>query len=232
MATTLLSNGKILADVVDPLNEYSNRTYENSCWEDYNCMSFAFQKWGVWYHPCATDDQFERFYDHYSLESGEVNTEDEIYYTFEEISNCKIDAKKTFAAYNHRYNDYEDGFDAYTAIAIEHDYRTMTALRVCADNIINAFKNVRIIQNIEEANENEYVVAMAGSAWDFHFGVYIPTLGVYCHKMGRDCPEIAEDFDDIFGEDYDSERIYFAVEGNFEDVYEMVVEDSSEFFEE
>lgn len=221
MATILLSNG-ILADVIDPKNEYSKRTYENSLWEDYNCMSFAFQKWGVWYHPCATDDQFERFYDHYSLESGEVNTEDEVYYTFEEISNCKIDVKKAFTAYNLRYNDYEDGADAYTAIAIEHDYHTKTAMKMCADNIINAFSGVRVISDVNEVKEDEYVVAMAGGYFDFHFGVYIPTLNAYCHKMGGMRPEIVNSFDEVFGSRYFSERTYFAVKGNFEHVYEMV----------
>jgi hypothetical protein len=222
MATILLSNGKMLADVIDPKNEYSERTYENSSWEDYNCLSFAFQKWGIWYHPCATDDQFECFYDHYSLESGEVNTEDEIYYTFEEISNCKIDAKKTFAAYNYRYNDYENGTDAYTAIAIKHDYHTKTAMKMCTDNIINAFSGVRVISDISEAKEDEYVVAMAGGYFDFHFGVYIPTLNAYCHKMGGMRPAIVNSFDEVFGSRYFSERTYFAVKGNFEHVYEMV----------
>ena len=94
MATILLSNGKILADVIDPKNEYSERTYENSSWEDYNCMSFAFQKWDVWFHPCATDDQFECFLNNYTSEAYGENAgiEDEICYAREEIINYQAEA--------------------------------------------------------------------------------------------------------------------------------------------
>ena len=227
MATILLSNGKMLADVIDPINEYSERTYENSSWEDYNCMSFAFQKWGVWFHPCATDDQFECFLDHYTSEDDEdINAEDEICYTREEIINYRTEAEEEFNAYNLKYNDYEDGLDAYAAIAVEHDYHSVTAMKMCADNIVNAFSGVRIISDVSEAREDEYVVAMAGGDFDFHFGVYIPSLNAYCHKMGRWQPEIAANFDEIFGSRYFTGRTYFAVKGNFEHVYDMVLEDS------
>lgn len=230
MATILLSNGKMLADVIDPKNEYSERTYENSSWEDYNCMSFAFQKWGVWFHPCATDDQFERFLDNYTSEAYEENAdiEDEICYAREEIMDYQAEAEETFNVYNLKYNDYDNGIDAYTAIAIKHDYHTKTAMKICADNIVSAFSGVRVISDISEAKEDEYVVAMAGGYFDFHFGVYIPSFNVYCHKMGGMRPEIVNSFDEVFGSRYFSERTYFAVKGNFEHVYEMVEIDNED----
>lgn len=75
-----------------------------------------------------------------------------------------------------------------------------------------AFPWLRYIHNEKDSSidwEKEYVVAFAVGNGDFHFGRFDKETG-WTHKMGWMAVRAAEDVEEIFGQRYDSEIIYFA----------------------
>lgn len=81
-------------------------------------------------------------------------------------------------------------------------------MEVFVDRILKDFSDVRVINDFDELNSDEYGVVFACGEDDFHFGRY--DEGIYSHKQGCYEVEIARNEDEIFGDRYYSDRIYFA----------------------
>ena len=94
--------------------------------------------------------------------------------------------------------------DAVDSAYYANDY----LMEVFVDRILKDFSDVRIINDFDELDSDEYGVVFACGDDDFHFGRY--DEGIYSHKQGGYEVEIAENEDEIFGDRYYSDRIYFA----------------------
>ena len=81
-------------------------------------------------------------------------------------------------------------------------------MEVVVDRILKDFSDVRVINDFDELDSDEYGVVFACGEDDFHFGRY--DEGIYSHKQGCYEVEIARNEDEIFGDRYYSDRIYFA----------------------
>ena len=98
----------------------------------------------------------------------------------------------------------ESIIDAVDSAYYANDY----LMEVFVDRILKDFSDVRVINNFDELDSDEYGVVFACGDDDFHFGRY--DEGIYSHKQGSYDVEIAGNEDEIFGDRYYSDRIYFA----------------------
>ena len=87
-------------------------------------------------------------------------------------------------------------------------YANEYLMQVFVDRILKDFSDVRVINDFDELDSDEYGVVFACGDDDFHFGRY--DEGIYSHKQGCYEVEIAGNEDEIFGDRYYSDRIYFA----------------------
>lgn len=94
--------------------------------------------------------------------------------------------------------------DAVDSAYYANDY----LMEVVVDRILKDFSDVRVINDFDELDSDEYGVVFACGDDDFHFGRY--DEGIYSHKQGCYEVEIAGNEDEIFGDRYYSDRIYFA----------------------
>ena len=94
--------------------------------------------------------------------------------------------------------------DAVDSAYYANDY----LMEVFVDRILKDFSDVRVINDFDELDSDEYGVVFACGDDDFHFGRY--DEGIYSHKQGGCDVEIARNEDEIFGDRYYSDRIYFA----------------------
>lgn len=94
--------------------------------------------------------------------------------------------------------------DAVDSAYYANDY----LMEVVVDRILKDFSDVRVINDFDELDSDEYGVVFACGDDDFHFGRY--DEGIYSHKQGSYDVEIAGNEDEIFGDRYYSDRIYFA----------------------
>ena len=98
----------------------------------------------------------------------------------------------------------ESIIDAVDSAYYANDY----LMEVFVDRILKDFSDVRVINDFDELDSDEYGVVFACGDDDFHFGRY--DKGIYSHKQGSYQVEIAGNEDEIFGDRYYSDRIYFA----------------------
>lgn len=98
----------------------------------------------------------------------------------------------------------ESIIDAVDSAYYANDY----LMEVFVDRILKDFSDVRVINDFDELDSDEYGVVFACGDDDFHFGRY--DEGIYSHKQGGCEVEIAGNEDEIFGDRYYSDRIYFA----------------------
>ena len=87
-------------------------------------------------------------------------------------------------------------------------YANNYLMEVFVDRILKDFSDVRVINDFDDLDSDEYGVVFACGDDDFHFGRY--DEGIYSHKQGSYQVEIAGNEDEIFGDRYYSDRIYFA----------------------
>ena len=98
----------------------------------------------------------------------------------------------------------ESIIDAVDSAYYANDY----LMEVFVDRILKDFSDVRVINDFDELDSDEYGVVFACGDDDFHFGRYDEVI--YSHKQGCYEVEIAGSEDEIFGDRYYSDRIYFA----------------------
>lgn len=98
----------------------------------------------------------------------------------------------------------ESIIDAVDSAYYANDY----LMEVFVDRILKDFSDVRVINDFDELDSDEYGVVFACGDDDFHFGRY--DEGIYSHKQGGCTVEIVRSEDEIFGDRYYSDRIYFA----------------------
>lgn len=98
----------------------------------------------------------------------------------------------------------ESIIDAVDSAYYANDY----LMEVFVDRILKDFSDVRVINDFDELDSDEYGVVFACGDDDFHFGRY--DEGIYSHKQGGYEVEITGNEDEIFGDRYYSDRIYFA----------------------
>jgi hypothetical protein len=98
----------------------------------------------------------------------------------------------------------ESIIDAVDSAYYANDY----LMEVFVDRILKDFSDVRVINDFDDLDSDEYGVVFACGDDDFHFGRY--DEGIYSHKQGCYEVEIAGNEDEIFGDRYYSDRIYFA----------------------
>ena len=87
-------------------------------------------------------------------------------------------------------------------------YANEYLIQVFVDRVLKDFSDVRVIDDFDELDSDEYGIVFACGDDDFHFGRY--DEGIYSHKQGGYEVEIARNEDEIFGDRYYSDRIYFA----------------------
>ena len=98
----------------------------------------------------------------------------------------------------------ESIIDAVDSAYYANDY----LMEVFVDRILKDFSDVRVINDFDDLDSDEYGVVFACGDDDFHFGRY--DEGIYSHKQGGYEVEIAGNEDEIFGDRYYSDRVYFA----------------------
>lgn len=94
--------------------------------------------------------------------------------------------------------------DAVDSAYYANDY----LMEVFVERILKDFSDVRVIDDFDELDSDEYGIVFACGDDDFHFGRYDD--GIYTHKRGSYEVAIVDDEDEIFGDRYYSDRIYFA----------------------
>ena len=122
---------------------------------------------------------------------------------FEDGSNVAIEYSRNNGGISNAMIDASI-IDAVDSAYYANDY----LMEVFVDRILKDFSDVRVINDFDELDSDEYGVVFACSDDDFHFGRY--DEGIYSHKQGGYEVEIAGNEDEIFGDRYYSDRIYFA----------------------
>ena len=122
---------------------------------------------------------------------------------FEDGSNVAIEYNRNNGGISDAMID-ESIIDAVDSAYYANDY----LMEVFVDRILKDFSDVRVINDFDELDSDEYGVVFACGDDDFHFGRY--DEGIYSHKQGSYQVEIAGNEDEIFGDRYYSDRIYFA----------------------
>lgn len=122
---------------------------------------------------------------------------------FEDGSNVAIEYSRNNGGISDAMID-ESIIDAVDSAYYANDY----LMEVFVDRILKDFSDVRVINDFDELDSDEYGVVFACGDDDFHFGRY--DEGIYSHKQGCYEVEIAGNEDEIFGDRYYSDRIYFA----------------------
>lgn len=122
---------------------------------------------------------------------------------FEDGSNVAIEYSRNNGGMIDAMID-ESIIDAVDSAYYANDY----LMEVFVDRILKDFSDVRVINDFDELDSDEYGVVFACGDDDFHFGRY--DEGIYSHKQGSYQVEIAGNEDEIFGDRYYSDRIYFA----------------------
>ena len=122
---------------------------------------------------------------------------------FEDGSNVAIEYSRNNGGISDAMID-ESIIDAVDSAYYANDY----LMEVFVDRILKDFSDVRVINDFDELDSDEYGVVFACGDDDFHFGRY--DEGIYSHKQGCYEVEIAGNEDEIFGDRYYSNRIYFA----------------------
>ena len=122
---------------------------------------------------------------------------------FEDGSNVAIEYSRNNGGISDAMID-ESIIDAVDSAYYANDY----LMEVFVDRILKDFSDVRVINDFDELDSDEYGVVFACGDDDFHFGRY--DGGIYSHKQGCYEVEIAGNEDEIFGDRYYSDRIYFA----------------------
>ena len=122
---------------------------------------------------------------------------------FEDGSNVAIEYSRNNGGISDATID-ESIIDAVDSAYYANDY----LMEVFVDRILKDFSDVRVINDFDELGSDEYGVVFACGDDDFHFGRY--DEGIYSHKQGSYQVEIAGNEDEIFGDRYYSDRIYFA----------------------
>ena len=122
---------------------------------------------------------------------------------FEDGSNVAIEYSRNNGGISDAMID-ESIIDAVDSAYYANDY----LMEVFVDRILKDFSDVRVINDFDELDSDEYGVVFACGDDDFHFGRY--DEGIYSHKQGSYQVEIVENEDEIFGDRYYSDRIYFA----------------------
>ena len=122
---------------------------------------------------------------------------------FEDGSNVAIEYSRNNGGISDAMID-ESIIDAVDSAYYANDY----LMEVFVDRILKDFSDVRVINDFDDLDSDEYGVVFACGDDDFHFGRY--DEGIYSHKQGSYQVEIAGNEDEIFGDRYYSDRIYFA----------------------
>lgn len=122
---------------------------------------------------------------------------------FEDGSNVAIEYNRNNDGISDAMID-ESIIDAVDSAYYANDY----LMEVFVDRILKDFSDVRVINDFDDLDSDEYGVVLACGDDDFHFGRY--DEGIYSHKQGGYIVEIVENEDEIFGDRYYSDRIYFA----------------------
>ena len=122
---------------------------------------------------------------------------------FEDGSNVAIEYSRNNGGRSDAMID-ESIIDAVDSAYYANDY----LMEVFVDRILKDFSDVRVINDFDDLDSDEYGVVFACGDDDFHFGRY--DEGIYSHKQGSYQVEIAGNEDEIFGDRYYSDRIYFA----------------------
>ena len=122
---------------------------------------------------------------------------------FEEGSDVAIEYSRNNGGMTDATID-ESIIDAVDSAYYANDY----LMEVFVDRILKDFSDVRVINDFDDLDSDEYGVVFACGDDDFHFGRY--DEGIYSHKQGSYQVEIAGNEDEIFGDRYYSDRIYFA----------------------
>lgn len=94
--------------------------------------------------------------------------------------------------------------DAVDSAYYANDY----LMEVFVERILKDFSDVRVVDDFDELDSDEYGIVFACGDDDFHFGRY--DEGIYTHKMGSYEVVIVRNEDEIFGSRYYSDRVYFA----------------------
>ena len=122
---------------------------------------------------------------------------------FEDGSNVAIEYSRNNGGISDAMID-ESIIDAVDSAYYANDY----LMEVFVDRILKDFSDVRVINDFDGLDSDEYGVVFACGDDDFHFGRY--DEGIYSHKQGSYQVEIVGNEDEIFGDRYCSDRIYFA----------------------
>ena len=122
---------------------------------------------------------------------------------FEDGSNVAIEYSRNNGGISDAMID-ESIIDAVDSAYYANDY----LMEVFVDRILKDFSDVRVINDFDDLDSDEYGVVFACGDDDFHFGRY--DEGIYSHKQGSYQVEIVGNEDEIFGDRYYSDRIYFA----------------------
>lgn len=94
-----------------------------------------------------------------------------------------------------------------------YDFTNKYVIKIIIKRILKNFLDTRLINSLDELQDDEYGILMRTSISDFHFVKYDNKKKKFFHKRGQCCPtEI--DSDVVFSEkwdfDYNSEIIFFA----------------------
>ncbi len=122
---------------------------------------------------------------------------------FEDSANVAIEYSRNNGGMTDAMTDVSI-IDAVDSAYYANDY----LMEVFVYRILKDFSDVRVINDFDDLDSNEYGIVFACGDDDFHFGRYDD--GIYSHKQGGYEIEIVGNEDEIFGDRYYSDRIYFA----------------------
>lgn len=106
-------------------------------------------------------------------------------------------------------NSTENIYDEWNGYNFMNKY----VIKIMIKRILKNFSDIRLINSLDELQDDEYGILMRTSISDFHFIKYNNKEKKFYHKRGQHCPtEIDPNivFSETWGFGYDSDIIFFA----------------------
>lgn len=215
MSLLLFGNGAYFSDLAEDIEDYdalNSDNYRNDDTQDtdeYNCFGYALETYN-WGTPLPTFHDLKDALECDYISKAEYN------------KICSTIAKEMHQILKEQNADSlpKKAFNLLFKTIMWDRYNDTVALELAKRHMLSTFPNLRELkagtrkEMDDQLEANEYIIAFAATAHDFHFAKR-EKGDFWSHKIGRlDIEDGIANIKDIFGDRYPSKIFYFAKKRN------------------
>lgn len=163
--------GEVICTEDDALNQSNYRNVNNIDYKDYNCGGWALNtfEWLVPFLSCGNIDDFS-----YYAETHDSEWIDNLHDFFRDEENCESSKNEVNDEIEKHNGNIEEQYYAH--------WDNETIINLSIQHLLSAFKDLRLINSLDELEDNEYGIVFGTNYDDFHFARILD--GVITAKCG------------------------------------------------